>query len=231
MSMLRLRYLLSGSLVVVMAYLWATLGTMLNLPAAKSVGATTDILAAVQHGFWNSHTFAIVVGLVLIWFFVANTIVYNYSFSRLLFVSGLEQRMPRALRQVTKRTKVPVNAIILQTVLSSLFVCAVFNPWVPSDNTQKTYYLFQAGVTVVWCLSMVLLFADIFLVGAPSRRSSRRFALPIPGCCTRAASSACSPRPSAPPRSSGAPGPGSSRLTIGGCGWASSAACPSWPLC
>ena len=72
--------------------------------------------------------------------------------------------MPRALRQVTKRTKVPVNAIILQTVLSSLFVCAVFNPWVPSDNTQKTYYLFQAGVTVVWCLSMVLLFADIFLV-------------------------------------------------------------------
>jgi glutamate:GABA antiporter len=88
MSMLRLRYLLWGSLVVVMAYLWATLGTMLNLPAAKSVGATTDILAAVQHGFWNSHTFAIVVGLVLIWFFVANTIVYNYSFSRLLFVSG-----------------------------------------------------------------------------------------------------------------------------------------------
>ncbi len=158
------RYLLWGSLVVVVAYLWATLGTMLSLPAAKSVGATTDILAAVQHGFWGSHTFAIVVGLVLIWFFVSNTVVYNYSFSRLLFVSGLEQRMPHQLGRVTRRTKVPLNAILLQTVLSSLFVCAVFNPWVPSDNTQKAYWLFQAGVTVIWCLSMVLLFADVFLV-------------------------------------------------------------------
>jgi amino acid transporter len=101
---------------------------------------------------------------VLIWFFVSNTIVYNYSFSRLLFVSGLEQRMPRQLGRVSQRTKVPIYAIITQTVLSSLFVVAIFNPGIGGDNTQKAYWLFQAGVTVIWCLSMVLLFADIFLV-------------------------------------------------------------------
>src|SRR5207247_5849325 len=99
------KYLFWGSIVVMIAYLWATLGTMLALPASKSVGATTDILQAVQVGFWGSHTFAIIIGLVLIWFFVSNTIVYNYSFSRLLFVSGLEQRMPRQLGTVTKNTK------------------------------------------------------------------------------------------------------------------------------
>jgi len=158
------KYLFWGSAVVIFAYLWATLGTMLALPAAKSVGNTTDILAAVQVGFWGSHTFAILVGLVLIWFFVSNTIVYNYSFSRLLFVSGLEQRMPRQLGEVNPRTKVPVYAIITQTVLSSLFVIAIFNPWVASNNNQKAYWLFQAAVTVIWCISMVLLFADIFLV-------------------------------------------------------------------
>ncbi|TML02737.1 MAG: amino acid permease, partial [Actinobacteria bacterium] len=91
------KYLFWGSIVVMVAYLWTTLGTMLSLPASKSVGATTDILQAVQVGFWGSHPFAIIIGLVLIWFFVANTIVYNYSFSRLLFVSGLEQRMPAQL--------------------------------------------------------------------------------------------------------------------------------------
>jgi hypothetical protein len=32
------------------------------------------------------------------------------------------------------------------------------------DNTQKAYWLFQAAVTVIWCISMVLLFCDIFLV-------------------------------------------------------------------
>src|ERR671922_599688 len=120
------KYLFWGSIVVMVAYLWATLGTMLALPAAKSVGNTTDILAAVQTGFWGSHAFAALIGIVLIWFFVSNTIVYNYSFSRLLFVSGLEQRMPRQLGEVNQR-KVPVYAIVTQTVLSSIFVVAIFN--------------------------------------------------------------------------------------------------------
>jgi amino acid transporter len=158
------KYLFWGSIVVMVAYLWATFGTMLALPASKSVGNVTDILAAVQVGFWGSHAFASVIALVLVWFFVSNTIVYNYSFSRLLFVSGLEQRMPRQLGQVNERTKVPVYAIVTQTVLSSLFVVAIFNPWVSGTNNQKTYWLFQAAVTVIWCISMVLLFADIFLV-------------------------------------------------------------------
>jgi glutamate:GABA antiporter len=158
------RYLFWGSIVVMAAYLWTTLGTMLALPASQSEAATTDILRAVQVGFWGSHAFASVIGIVLIWFFVSNTVVYNYSFSRLLFVSGLEQRMPAALGRVKPATKVPANAILLQTGLSSLFVVAVFNPWVGGSNTQKAYWLFQAGVTVIWCISMVLLFADIFLV-------------------------------------------------------------------
>jgi len=158
------RYLFWGSIVVMLAYLWATLGTMLALPASSSQALTTDILRAVEVGFWGSHGFAIAIGLVLMWFFVSNTVVYNYSFSRLLFVSGLEQRMPRVLGRVTKTTKVPIYAILAQTALSSLFVVAVFNPWVASDNSQKAYWLFQAAVTVIWCLSMVLLFADVFLV-------------------------------------------------------------------
>jgi glutamate:GABA antiporter len=158
------RYLFWGSIVVMIAYLWATLGTMLALPASKSVGATTDVLRAVQVGFFGSHAFAVVVALILLWFFVSNTIVYNYSFSRLLFVSGLEQRMPKQLGTVSTKRKVPVHAIILQTVLSSIFVIAIFNPWVSGDNNQRSYWLFQAAVTVIWCVSMVLLFADIFLV-------------------------------------------------------------------
>jgi hypothetical protein len=43
-------------------------------------------------------------------------------------------------------------------------VVAVFNPGLGNNNTQKAYWLFQAAVTVIWCLSMILLFSDIFLV-------------------------------------------------------------------
>src|ERR1051325_8763490 len=131
------KYLFWGSIVVLVAYLWATLGTMLALPAAKSVGNTTDILAAVQVGFWGSHAFAIAIGLILIWFFVSNTVVYNYSFSRLLFVSGLEQRMPRQLGQVNER-KVPVYPIVTQPGVLSPVVVAIFNPWVRDrDHEQR----------------------------------------------------------------------------------------------
>jgi len=71
--------------------------------------------------------------------------------------------MPSALGRVNER-KVPAAAVLTQTVLSSIFVVAIFNPWVGGNNTQKAYWLFQAGVTVIWCISMVLLFFDIFLV-------------------------------------------------------------------
>jgi glutamate:GABA antiporter len=158
------RYLFWGSLVVMAAYLWATFGNMVTVPLADN-NSTTGILSAVQIGFWGSHTFAVIVGLVLIWFFVSNTVVYNYSFSRLLFVSGLERRMPSRLGKVNERTKVPVAAILLQTVLASIFAVVTFGPWAQNSNfPSQVYLIFQAAVTVIWCLSMVLLFADIFLV-------------------------------------------------------------------
>jgi amino acid transporter len=157
------KYLFWGSIAVMAGYLWVTLGTMLTLDASKSTASLTDLLAAVEKGWWGSHALAVIVALIMVWFFVSNTVVYNYSFSRLLFVSGIERRMPTALGRVNER-KVPVAAVLTQTVLSSLFVIAVFNPFVGNDSTQKVYWLFQAAVTVIWCISMVLLFFDIFLV-------------------------------------------------------------------
>src|SRR6266850_2540987 len=130
---------------------------LLGIEVPLNMGVEIVHMKAIKkYLFWGS--------LVLIWFFVSNTVVYNYSFSRLLFVSGLEQRMPQKLGTVNEKTKVPVYAILTQTVLSSLFVVAVFNPWVGGNNNQRAYWLFQAAVTVIWCVSMVLLFADIFLV-------------------------------------------------------------------
>src|SRR2546427_2428055 len=114
------KYLFWGSLVVMVAYLWATLGNMVTVPL-KDNNSTTGILSAVQHGFWGQHWFAVVVGLVVMWFFISNTVVYNYSFSRLLFVSGLERRMPAAVGRVHEKTKEPVNAVLVQTVLASIF--------------------------------------------------------------------------------------------------------------
>lgn len=157
------KYLFWGSIVAMAAYLWATFGNMVTVPL-KDNNSTTGVLSAVQNGFWGSHWFAVLIGLVLMWFFVSNTVVYNYSFSRLLFVSGLERRMPSALGKVNKK-KVPVNAVLAQTVIASIFAIVTFGPWAQGRSfPSQVYLIFQAAVTVIWCLSMVLLFADIFLV-------------------------------------------------------------------
>jgi amino acid transporter len=157
------RYLIFGSLVVMGAYLIATFGNMVTV-ALSDNNSTTGILSAVQNGFWGSHAFAVIVALVIMWFFVSNTVVYNYSFSRLLFVSGLERRMPAALGRVSDR-KVPVNAVLAQTAIASIFAIVTFGPWAQNASfASQVYLIFQAAVTVIWCLSMVLLFADVFLV-------------------------------------------------------------------
>ncbi|HXH95710.1 MAG TPA: hypothetical protein VNH40_00745, partial [Gaiellaceae bacterium] len=40
-----------------------------------------------------------------------------------------------------------------------------FGPWSSGSSfPTQVYLVFQAAVTVIWCLSMVLLFADVFLV-------------------------------------------------------------------
>src|SRR5207245_8561878 len=125
--------LVCGSLVTMVAYLWATFGNMVTIPV-KANTSTTGVVSAVQAGFWHAHWFAVIVALVLMWFFISNTVVYNYSFSRLLFVSGLERRMPAAVGRVHEKTKVPVNAVLVQAVLASLFAIITFGPWAASSD-------------------------------------------------------------------------------------------------
>jgi amino acid transporter len=82
------KYLFWGSIVVMAGYLWATFGTMMNLPASKSTGGVSDIFLAVQHGFWGAHWWAVIIALIALSFFVSNTVVYNYSFSSCPASSG-----------------------------------------------------------------------------------------------------------------------------------------------
>jgi FlaA1/EpsC-like NDP-sugar epimerase len=69
----------------------------------------------------------------------------------------------------------------LQTVLASIFAIVTFGPWAQNGNfPSQVYLIFQAAVTVIWCLSMILLFADVFLVkrAFPAKFEEMRVAHP-----------------------------------------------------
>lgn len=154
------KYLLWGSVFVMVAYLWTSFGNMVTVPLAEN-NATTGGAQGV--GIAIGEGAGIVVALILMWFFLTSSAVYNYSFARLLFVSGLERRLPHQIGQVNKN-KVPANAVILQTVVASVIAIVIFFVIgeASGSDPNKPYLALLAGVTVVWCISTGLLFLDIF---------------------------------------------------------------------
>jgi amino acid transporter len=154
------RYLFWGCLVVIVAYLWITWSNMAVVPVADN-NATTGVVQTVQIAI--GHTLGSWVAFILVLIFVADTVVYNYSFARLMFVSGLERRLPHQFGRVN-RNKVPANAVIAQTVIASIATAIIYFPVQggTSNYATKVYLVLLAAITVVWCTSMVLLFGDVF---------------------------------------------------------------------
>jgi glutamate:GABA antiporter len=156
------RYLFWGCLVVIVAYLWATWSNMVVVPVADN-NATYGIVQTVQIAL--SHTLGSWVAFILVLIFISDTVVYNYSFARLMFVSGLERRLPHQFGRVNQN-KVPANAVLAQTVIASVATAIIYFPIqsASSNYSTKVYLVLLAAVTVVWCTSMVLLFGDVFFV-------------------------------------------------------------------
>jgi glutamate:GABA antiporter len=152
-------YLFWGCLIVMAAYLWTTWGNMVAIEAGGANGTTGGPQAVgVAIGEWAG----ILVAAILAWVFLTAAVVYNYAFARLLFVSGMEKRLPHQFGQVNKN-KVPANAVILQTVIATIVTVIVFFVLGSGESDPyKYFYALYAGLTIVWCISTALLFLDIF---------------------------------------------------------------------
>lgn len=165
------RYLLWGSAVVIAAYLIGTFGVMVAVPI-KDQGSPSAIAEAVQLAFGPAGTvLGWLVNFIFIGFFIFNTAVYNYSFGRLLFVSGLDRRMPAVMSKVNAN-RVPWVAVLVQSIISAFFTVLAFiiAPYTlragltPGNLSTVVYDILQAAVTVIWCVSMVVLFVDVIII-------------------------------------------------------------------
>jgi len=152
-------YLFWGCIIVMAAYLWATWGNMVVIKAGGANATTGGAQAvAIAMGKWVG----VIVAVTLAWVLLTVAVVYNYAFGRLLFVSGLEKRLPHQFGRVNKN-KVPANAVALQTTIASLIAILVFFVLgAGGGDPFKVFYALYAGLTIVWCISTALLFLDIF---------------------------------------------------------------------
>jgi len=168
------RYLIWGSLVVMVAYVLATWGVMVTVHGATN-GVITNVAEVVSIGLGSAA--GKVTAMILALFFLFITVVYNYSFARLIFVSGLDRRLPAVMSHVN-RARVPDVAVWVQTVIAALFtlVAFVLVPAITSgtalNSETRVYDILQAAITVIWCISIAVLFVDILII---LRRYSAQF--------------------------------------------------------
>src|SRR5207245_8128464 len=118
------------------------------------------VAEAVQLGFGVAGNFlGTLVTFIFIGFFIFNTAVYNYSFGRLLFVSGLDRRMPAFMSKVNAN-RVPWVAVLVQSIISAVLtaVTSIIAPYSlstsfrRSDRSLIVYVFLQAVVTLLWCV-------------------------------------------------------------------------------
>lgn len=157
-----------GPWVVLLAYLLGTFGVMVVVPQVNgSSSLPYSTLTAVSMVF--GAPLAILVGLVFSTFFIGVVIAYNLTFSRILFVSALDYRLPSALARVNRHAA-PYVALIAQTAI--VLIIALFTYFIAPALYQdegailsaQVYNSSQATTTVIWCISMLFLFLDLPLL-------------------------------------------------------------------
>jgi glutamate:GABA antiporter len=135
-----------GSAALVAIYLLTTLGTMMVLPSDE-IDPVTGVIAmlgtAAPAGVMEAC--ALVLAAII---FVA-LMTYQVTYSRLIFVSGLERHLPRIFTHLNPRTRNPVTAVLIQGVLSSLILVGLYSQ---SSMANVTIFI-QGGLSTVWLIS------------------------------------------------------------------------------
>jgi L-asparagine transporter-like permease len=158
-----IRHLFWGTALVVIGYIIDTFG-VLTVQGSKQ--ASGNVFAFVQ-----TPTMALgkgwgdLVGICIITFFLVEIIVYNYAYARLVFCSGIDQRLPKAIAQLN-RSRVPGNAILIQTIIAAAFTAVTFViiPFFVTNMTHLTdimYNVSQGAATVLWVASTGALFVNV----------------------------------------------------------------------
>jgi len=103
--------------------------------------------------------------------------VYNYTTARLLLAASIDQRLPAFLGRLNKH-RVPANAIVFQSALAGSFVVIIFfiAPAIavlgkPADLATEVYNVVLAAMTLIWALSTIFYFVDLFAIYRHDRQA------------------------------------------------------------
>lgn len=142
-----------GSLAVLAGYYLGIAGVLLTTPL-DAIDATTGVARGAARALpWLGAPVAIGICVAIL----SQDVAYMNAYSRLLFISGLERRLPAVMGQVTERSRVPIPALLVQA-LGAVVVILIF-----SSQTQLAvaFNLYIAALVVVWCAALFYLYVGV----------------------------------------------------------------------
>lgn len=141
-----------GTIAALTAYIMGIVGILLTTPLVE-IDQTAGVAKAAGTLFPElGIVIAIAVSLAI---FAQATSAMN-AYSRLLFIGGIEKRLPRQMAQVSKG-KTPWPAMLVQAIGASI-VILIF-----ATQTQLviTYNLYLAAAVAVWCASLFYIYFSV----------------------------------------------------------------------
>lgn len=142
-----------GTLVLLVGYVIGIAGILWTTPQA-SVDATTGVARAVGH-LWPIGG-ALVAGAIVM-AVSSQDVAYMNSYSRLLFISGIERRLPAVFGQVTAGSRVPIAALLAQGA-GAMLVILIF---ASQPNLAVAFNFYIAALITVWCCALFYIYFGV----------------------------------------------------------------------
>ena len=138
-----------GTFALLGGYIMGIVGILLTTPVAE-INQTTGIAvaAATISPIWGV---AVAIGICLAVFAQATSTMNAYS--RLVFIGGIEKRLPGKMAEVSKG-KTPWPAMLVQAIGGSIVILI----FATQTHLVVTYNLYLAALVAVWCASLFYIY-------------------------------------------------------------------------
>ncbi len=141
-----------GTCALFVGYLMGIIGILLTTPVAE-INQTTGIAVAVGT---LSPILGILVAIGVCFAIFAQATSTMNAYSRLVFIGGIEKRLPKKMALVSKG-KTPWPAMLVQAIGSTIVILI----FATQDNLVVTYNLYLAALVAVWCTSLFYIYFGV----------------------------------------------------------------------
>jgi amino acid transporter len=138
-----------GTVALLIAYILGIYGVVSITPLGE-IDATIGVAKAVSA---FSHVLGVFVGLMIVFAVISQDVAYMNTYSRLLFISGIEKRLPSIISYLTKN-RVPIIALLVQCI-GAIMVIIIFTT---QQNLAVIFQLYLASLVAVWVASLYYLY-------------------------------------------------------------------------